>query len=447
MKPCLSSRRQFLATAASTAFAVPFVTTGLRAVSPNGKLRHAAIGGGGQSWSDINSFSTHPKFELAAVCDVDTSRFDEVKKKFPDVKCYQDYRELLEKEGDSIDSVNVSIPDHMHGPVGMAAMAKGKHLYGQKPLAQNLWECRQLMLRAREKKVMTQMGIQVSSMFAERLAVALIQDGAIGKVKEAHTYSFKGWGDMGEVPKKSDTPPANLDWDKWLGPAADRPFIGGGYYHPGNWRKRRDFGTGTLGDMGCHMFSGWFRALDLAAPISVKSTGTPPPNEANWAVNGRVEYTFAGTKFTEGQSVKVTWTDGHHKPPAEVIELLRTSPDKNPEVDQGTIYIGTEGVLYASHMQTPQLFPRDKFKGYKYPKLEPRDHYHEFINCCLNGGALPSANFDYAAPLTEAVLLGCLASVFPNQELTWDSPGLKIPNSDAANALVKRSYRKGWEIT
>jgi len=398
------------------------------------------------SGADMNAMSNHPMWELAAVCDVDTRNFAKVKAKWPDVRCYQDWRELLEKEGDKIDSVNVSTPDHMHGPIGMAALAKGKHMYGQKPLAQNLWECRQLMLRAREKGVMTQMGIQISSEFTERHAVALIQMGAIGKVKEVHTFSNKKWGDMEPVPQKTDPVPEGFDWSKWLGPAADRPFIAG-YYHPGNWRKRRDFGTGTLGDMGCHMFSGWFRALDLAAPISVKSTGLPPPNETNWAINGLVEYTFKGTKYSEGETVKVTWYDGDNKPPAEVVaKLVPPAGVKPPSISQGSIYVGTEGILYAPHGSTPMLYPREKFASFKYPKLEPRNHWFDFIDCCLKGDKKPSANFDYAGPMTEAVLLGCLASVFPNESLVWDSPGLKIPNSEAANALVKRKYRSGWEI-
>ena len=398
------------------------------------------------SGADMNAMSNHPMWELAAVCDVDTRNFARVKAKWPDVRCYQDWRELLEKEGDKIDSVNVSTPDHMHGPIGMAALAKGKHMYGQKPLAQNLWECRQLMLRAREKGVMTQMGIQISSEFTERHAVALIQMGAIGKVKEVHTFSNKKWGDMEPVPQKADPVPEGFDWNKWLGPAAERPFIAG-YYHPGNWRKRRDFGTGTLGDMGCHMFSGWFRALDLAAPISVKSTGLAPPNETNWAINGLVEYTFKGTKYSEGETVKVTWYDGDNKPPAEIIaKLVPPAGVKPPSISQGSIYVGTEGILHAPHGSTPMLYPRDKFTGFQYPKLEPRNHWFDFIDCCLKGDKKPSANFDYAGPMTEAVLLGCLASVFPNESLVWDSPGLKIPNSEAANALVKRKYRSGWEI-
>ena len=441
----MTSRRRFITGAASTLFAAPYITSGLRAASPNGKLRHVAFGGNGMSFADMSAMSSHPMWELAAVCDVDTRNFAKVKAKFPGVKTYQYWQELFEKEAGNFDSVNVSVPDHMHGTIGMKALGLGKHVYGQKPLAQNLWECRQLMLKAREKGVMTQMGIQVSSDFTERHAVALIQNGSIGKVKEVHTFSNKKWGDMEPVPTQADPIPDGFDWNQWLGPAAERPFHKG-YYHPGNWRKRRDFGTGTLGDMGCHMFSGWFRALDLAAPIAVKSAGLAPPNKENWAINGQVAYTFKGTKFTDADTVKVTWYDGDNKPPAEVVALLAGTGGKPAKIDQGSIYLGTEGVLFAPHGSTPMLFPRDKFKGTQYPHLEPRNHWFDFIDCCLKGDKKPSANFDYAAPLTEVVLLGCIASIFPNESLTWDSPGLKITNNETANGFVKRSYRKGWEI-
>jgi predicted dehydrogenase len=435
------NRRHFV----RTAVAFPFVTSGLRAASPNGKLRHASFGASGMAGGDIRSLSAHPMFELVAVADVDTRNFDKIKKQFPNAKRYQDWRELLEKEAGNIDSVNVSTPDHMHGPIGLKALELGKHMYGQKPLAQNLWECRQLMLKAREKGVMTQMGIQVSSDFSERYAVELIQMGAIGKVKEVHTFSNKKWGDMDPVPTQADEVPATVNWDLWLGPAEDRPFIKG-YYHPGNWRKRRDFGTGTLGDMGCHMFSGWFNALAIAAPLSVKSTGLPPPNASNWAINGQVEYMFKGTQYTEGD-VKVIWYDGDNQPPASVVDQLKQPNGKPPKIDQGSIYVGTDGIIHHPHGSAPRLYPADKFKGTAYPKLEPRNHYFNFIDCCLKGGTTkPSANFDFAGPMTEAVLLGCLASVFPGETLQWDSPALKIPNSEAANALVKRKYRSGWEI-
>lgn len=447
MNPCmnhpppLSSRRSFLKGAAGSLLAAPFVTTGMRAAPPNSKLRHAAFGASGMSWADMSAMANHELWELVAVCDVDTRNFARVKERWPNVKCYQDWRELLDKEAGNIDSVNVSTPDHMHAPIGLRAMELGKHMYGQKPLAQNLYECRQLMLKAREKKVMSQMGIQISSAFTERHAVAIIQQGTIGKVKEVHTFSNKFWGDMEPVPQKSDPIPAELNWDLWLGTATERPYIQG-YYHPSQWRKRRDFGTGTLGDMGCHMFSGWFRALDLAAPTAVKSTGPAPLNATNWAINGVVEYTFKGTAYTAGETVKVTWYDGDARPPAEVMALA--DPKKFP--GQGSIYLGTDGVLLAPHGSTPLLYPREKFAGFAYPKLEPRDHWKDFIDCCLKGDKQPSANFDYAGPLTEAVLLGCLASAFPSETLQWDAAALKISNHEMAQSLVRRQYRKGWEI-
>lgn len=436
-----TTRRHFLGQSALALLAAPYVTTGMRAASPNGKLRHAAFGADGMSWSDISSMSRHPKWELVAACDVDLNRTAKVKKDFPNAKIYQDWRELLEKEAGNIDSVNVSIPDHMHGSVGMAAISKGLHVYGQKPLAQNLAECRTMTEMARAKKgIMTQMGIQISSDFTERFAVEMIHSGIIGKVKEVHTFSNKKWGDMDPLPQKSDPIPEGFDWNKWLAVAEERPFIKG-YYHPSNWRKRRDFGTGTLGDMGCHMFSGWFRSLALTSPVSVTSRG-PAPNKDNWAINGKVEYVFPGTEYTEGKLVKVTWYDGDQLPPQEVQDLIE---GKWP--GQGSIYIGTEGVLLHPHGSTPTLHPKEKFKGYRYPKLEPRNHWFDFIDCCLEGGSRkPTANWDYSGPLTEAVLLGCLCSVFPNQTLEFNGAKLTFDHSPEATALVHRKYRKGWEI-
>ena len=192
--PIATTRRRFIQQSAATLLSAPFVTSGMRAASPNGKLRHAAFGGSGMSWADMTSMSAHPNWELVAVCDVDSKHFDKVKMQFgPDVRTYTDWRELLEKEAGKIDSVNVSIPDHMHGSVGMGALGKGLHVYGQKPLAQNLHECRALTLKARETGLMTQMGIQISSDFTERFAVEMIQSGIIGKVKEVHTFSNKAW--------------------------------------------------------------------------------------------------------------------------------------------------------------------------------------------------------------------------------------------------------------
>ena len=429
-----TSRRSFLKT--TGLLAAPAFIPNLRAASPNGKVRHASFGGGGQAWGDLQSFAGHPDFELVAVADIDRRTHEQVKKQWPNARCYQSWRELLAKEKD-LDSANISIPDHMHGIVTISALNRGLHTYTQKPLAQNLWECRQLMLKAREKKAVTQMGIQISSEFTERYAVDYIRSGVIGKIKAVHTFSNKTWGDPDPIPDRTDPVPAELDWDSWLAMANPRPYLEG-YYHPGNWRKRRDFGTGTLGDMGCHMFSGWFRALELNSILSVKSSG-PAPNKDNWAINGQIEYTFKGTAHTAEATVTVTWYDGNQRPPKEIIDQIGGCPD------QGSIYIGTEGILVAAHMSTPMLFPKEKFASARPAKLEPRNHYHEFIDC-VKSGKQASANFDYASPMTEAVLLGCLSSVFPNQPLKWDTEKLIFPDNEAATKLVRRHYREGWEF-
>ncbi|HEX2746414.1 MAG TPA: Gfo/Idh/MocA family oxidoreductase [Verrucomicrobiales bacterium] len=435
------SRRRFLASAGAVLAAPAFIPN-LRAASPNGKLRHVSFGASGMANADLHSIAGSPHVEVYAVIDVDKKKWEPIAKEWPQAKLYQDWREFLAKEAANFDCANVSTPDHMHGSIASALMRAGKHVYGQKPLAHNLRECRHMATLAREKGVMTQMGIQVSSDFSERRAQELIKSGVIGKVKEVHSFSNKEWGDVNPVPQKSDPIPEGFDWDLWLGPAAERPFING-YYHPGNWRKRRDFGTGTLGDMGCHMFSGWYRALDLTHPVSVKSTG-PAPGKDNWGINGKVEYTFPGTAYTEGREVKVTWYDGGKSRPPEALKDLIGGANIP---DQGSIFIGTEGVMLFPHGARPTVYENGKMKqGVKYPDLKPRNHWMDFVDCIREGKAKPSANFDYAGPLTEAVLLGCLASIFPNQALKWDAAGLKFPDSPDANTFVGRTYRKGWEI-
>jgi len=432
------SRRRFLTQLASGVVAAPFVTRGLMAAPANSKLNHASFGASHMAWADIRNLKNHPKFNLVAVADVDKNHFAKVKKAFPGVRCYVDWRELLEKEGDNIDSVNISTPDHMHAPIGMTALAMGKHVYGQKPLAQTIHETRAMTLKAREAGVVTQMGIQISSSVTERFAVKMIHDGHIGKIKEVHSFCNKTWGDMKPRPDRQDPVPANLDWDKWLGVAEERPYIKG-YYHPGQWRKRRDFGTGTLGDMGCHMFSGWHRALNLTAPISVLSRG-PKALTHNWATNEIIDYIYPGTKYTVEDTIKVTWYDGALNLPKEVVDAVG---GKIP--GSGSIYIGTEGAMLATHCGTPVLYPREKFKKFHYPRLKPRNHYGEYVDACLDG-KVASANFDYAGPLTESVLLGTLATCFPNQRLDWDAASMQFKNFPEANKLIKRTYRKGWEV-
>ena len=292
---------------------------------------------------------------------------------------------------------------------------------------------------AQQKGLVTQMGIQIHSEREYRLAVQLVQDGVIGKIKEVHSWSNKKWGDPNPRPAWSDPPPASLNWDLWLGVVSERPFIGENYYHPANWRKRLDFGTGTFGDMGCHIYDPVFKALELTAPISLRSEG-PTPNAFNWANNATIHYLFPGTKFTEGKTVKVTWYDGDRRPSQDVQTLLEG--DRLPE--QGSIFVGTNGVLLLPHVAKPQLYPDSQFKNFAFPKLPPQNHWTQFAEACCGNGKT-SAGFEYSGPLTETVLLGGVATRFPKTDLEWDASNLKF-NLAEASQLLRRKYRKGWEV-
>jgi predicted dehydrogenase len=433
----LYSRRSLLKLLGTSAASAPFVSSNLFAQETTKPLRHASFGAGGMAWSDLTQIAECKNVEIVAICDVDLTQTVDARKQFPNARIYQDWRELLDKEANNIDSVNVSTPDHMHAPISMRAMQMGKHVYGQKPLAHNLHEVRQMTELATKSKVVTQMGIQIHSSAYYRIAARLIQDHAIGKIKEVHSWSSKTWGDPLARPDVSDPVPAKFNWDLWLGVCSERPFIGGEYYHPGNWRKRLDFGTGTLGDMGCHIMDPVFEGLGLGGPVSVRSEG-PAPNQWNWAIDSKVIYTFDGTPMTEGKSLQVTWYDGAARPPAEVIALL----EGKELPDQGSIFIGTDGVILLPHPSLPELFPKEKFKGYQLPRVKGLNHWEQFVEACRGNGET-TASFAYAGPLTEAILLGGVASRFPQTTLAWNYRDLKFDLAEA-NPFVREEYRKGW---
>ncbi len=433
------SRRSFLRSLGLSAAAAPFVTSDWMVAAPNSRLNHASFGANGMAWADIQSITRHPSVTLVAVADVDLNRVGEVKKAFPNAKIYQDWRELLDREK-SIDTVNVSTPDHMHGPIALSALQLGKQVYCQKPLTHDLYETRQLTLLARQKKLVTQMGIQIHSGTEYRTAVKLIQDLMIGKVKEVHTWSGKKWGDTEPMPRRTDPVPDGLNWDLWVGVCAPRPFIGEGWYHPGNWRKRLDFGTGTFGDMGCHIYDPVFKALALTAPLSVRSEGAAPNNHS-WATDALIHYLFPGTAYTEGKLVRVTWYDGDQRPPKDVLALL----GETEVPDQGSIFIGTKGVLLLPHIGRPVLLPEKDFEGYEKIRVAGDDHWTQWVEACLGKGT-PAANFDYSGPLTESVLLGSVATRFPKTTLEWNAAQVKFTNVGEANRYVRRTYRKGWEV-
>jgi predicted dehydrogenase len=432
------TRRAALKAIAATGLSAPFAFRRFATAAPSETLLHASFGANGMALSDIRSLTASKNLKLVAVAEVDLARAAEVKKLFPDVKVYQDWRELLDKEK-GLNSVNVSTPDHMHAPITMRAMQHGLHVYTQKPLTQTIYEARQLTLAAREKKIVSQMGIQIHAHEVHRTVVRTIQDGAIGKVKEVHSWSGKQWGDRNPQPNRKDEVPADFNWDSWLGIAAERPFLKG-YYHPSEWRKRLDFGTGTFGDMGCHILDPVFGALALTAPKSVRSEGDAP-NADSWGLDVLVKFVFPGTKFTT-ETVALTWYNGNNRPAPDFVKSTLGDRKLN---DQGSIYVGTEGVLYSPYIAEPMLLPAEKFASQKLSKVPGEDHYLQFVEAC-RGNDKTAASFDYSGPLTEIVLLGCLATRFPKTTLEWDADNLKVTNNKEATGFVRRQYRKGWEV-
>ena len=429
------SRRQFLGSAAVAAgfTVVPrYVLGGPRNVPPSEKLNIACIGVGGMGASDSQQVSTE---NIVAICDVDSKNAAETFKKFPNARKYSDFRQMLEKEK-NINAVTVSTPDNTHAVAAMMAIKMGKHVYCQKPLAHDVFEVRKLTEAAREHKVMTQMGIQLHATEALKLLVEIIKSGMIGNVQRVDIWSNKNWGG-GTRPIETPLVPDWLDWDLWLGPAPQRPYHP--TYQPGNWHRWWDFGTGTLGDMGCHIIDPAYWALDLSYPVSVEAHPGKFNNETYpEATIVRWEFPARGNL----PSVVVTWYDGENMPPRpEELEQDRKLPD------QGGLYYGEKGTILAPHMDGPRLIPESKMKGFKPPRqLFPRDvdHYQEWVRAC-KGGAKPLANFDYSGPLTETILLGNVAAR-AGEKLSWDGPNCKVTNVPEANKYLQRQYRKGWTL-
>ena len=436
-----NSRRNFVKASAVVGATLPVLTSSAaKKVTPGKKFNHASLGANGKAWSDIKQLMRGGHANLIAVAEVDETRTNKVREAYPDARIYKDWRELLKKEHKNLSSINVSTPDHMHAPMVMTALNLGLHVYGQKPVAHDLYETRKIALAAKKSGLITQMGNQLASSTYERLAHKIVQDGVIGKIKEIHMMCYKTWGDPKPRPNKKDPVPSTLDWDGWCGAGPKVPYIKG-YYHPSNWRKRLAYGTGTLGDMGCHIFSNMFGALGFRHPISVTSLGGKP-NKYNWAINEKFEYIFKGNDRTEKETIKVTWYDGSLRPPKNIAKLVGGKLPKT-----GTIFVGTKGALLAEHGKLPKPFPRKKFEKYHYPKIPPRDHYLDFMKAVAGEDIkLISDFYDYGCPLTETVLLGALASHFPKVTLEWDAAKLQFTNSPDANKLIRQKYRAGWEV-
>jgi predicted dehydrogenase len=441
------SRRDFMGTAAAVAAftVVPrHVLGGPRQIPPSEKLNIAGIGVGGQGGGDLSALSSQ---NIVALCDVDWRQAAETFKRYPDARKYKDFREMLDKEDKNIDAVVVATPDHVHAVASMAAIKRGKHVYCEKPLTHSVYEARVVAQAAREHKVATQMGNQGQASEQTRLMCEYIWGGAIGLVREVHVWTdrpLRGLSDVywpQGVGRPEDTPPVpdTLDWNLWLGPAPERPYHPA--YVPFSWRGWWDFGTGALGDIGCHSIDPIWRALKLTAPLSVEASCTLVNNET-YPVASMVTYHFGARG--DMPPVKLTWYDGGLRPPR---------PDELEENqqfgDNGTLFVGDKGKMFG-YMVIPES--RRKEFG-KPPQVLERSpgHHQEWIDAC-KGGKPAGSNFDHAGPLAEAVLLGNVAlrpaikEKLTRTRLLWDSENLKITNLPEANEYLHRKYREGWTL-
>jgi len=448
----LKSRRTFLAAgSAALAFTIVprHVLGGPKFVAPSDKVNVAGIGAGGMGGGDI---ATHARngANIVAVCDVDQQRAAGTYRAFPDARRYTDFREMLEKEADRIDAVSVGTPDHTHAVAAMTAIRAGKHVYCQKPLTHTLLECRELTKAAKAAGVATQMGNQGHASEGSRLTNEWIQAGIIGEVREVHVWSDRAgrlWKQGIGRPAETPAVPATLHWDLWLGPVQERPYHPA--YVPANWRGWRDFGTGALGDMGCHIIDHPVWALGLGAPTTVEASATldgsvvdGKPNFETYPIASLITYEFPARE--KQPPVSMTWYDGGLMPP--------TPPEMAPGKrlpDNGVLYIGSKGKMYhSSHGGMPQLLPaslHDQAKLVNKTIERSPGHYEEWLLAC-KGGPKPISSFDYSGPMTETVLLGVLALRAPGKRLEWDSANLKVKNAPELNQFLHVEYRKGWTL-
>lgn len=438
-----SSRRSFLKTVAATGVAASLsAASWSRVYGANGRLRVASIGVGGKGWSDLTATAASPKVDVVALCDIDESKehLGRAAEKFPQAKRYTDWRKLYENASD-FDAVIVSTPDHMHAPISLPAMQLGKHVQCQKPLTHTVFEARQMRQAAKKFGIVSQMGNQIQSHQAYRTAVKLVHDGTIGKVKAVHSWQSGalGWILVDDRPKGSEPVPATLHWNDWLGVAPERPYLPK-IYHSFNWRAWQDFSNGQLGDFGCHILDPVFMALKLTAPRSIHADASPMNREI-WYRKSKVTYEFPGTELTAGDSLPLTWYDGAgHMPSPESLGL----GEKVQLPGSGSVLLGEKGALVIPHVAMPKLLPDEKFADFKIPEVPARDHYTSWAHACL-GEDQATSHFDYSGPLTETVLLGTIAIRLTGNKLAWNAEKMELTGHAAAQGLLTKPYRSGWE--
>lgn len=428
-----STRRDFLKTSGigitALSSGVWTATAAAESTATSQKLNIACIGTANRAAADIAGVRGE---HIVALCDIDKNYLDRAANDFPKARTYDDYREMIDVEADKIDAVVVGTPDHHHAPASIRAIRAGKHVYCEKPLTHTVAESRIIAEATAKHGVATQLGTQIHAQDNYRQVVEMIQSGAIGDVYEAHVWVGKEWGG-GERPEKGQQPPANLNWDLWLGPAPVRPFAAG-RYHPAQWRRWWDFGQGTLGDMACHYMDLPFWALDLRHPTRCEAEG-PDVHPETCPLGLVVRYEFPERNGLP--PVKFTWYDGNKIPKKVAGHSVPSS---------GVMFIGTEGEMFANY-SAKKLFPVDKFAGYQPPAPTiPRSigHHAEWIKACKDGSPT-TCNFDYSGALTEAVLLGNVA-YRTGEALQWDAKNLKAVNCPAADQYIQKEYREGWEV-
>ena len=433
------NRRQFLKTSAlaSTAFGLAkFPAPSLGAIQkPNSKLRVGVVGIAGRGAGNISEMmgSCKDVVELAALCDVDDNNLEARGKTYPNAKKFFDFRTMLDEAND-LDAVLVSTPDHTHAVASMLAMKKGLPCFCEKPLAHDVAEIRDMQKIAKEKKLATQMGTVIHATENYRRVVELIQAGAIGEVTECHVWCAKGWGGYPEPSKEKFEIPKNLHWDEWLGPAQWLEYNPS--YLPARWRGYWPFGTGTFGDMACHLMDLPFWALDLQYPKTIHATCDTPISEMCCPLDVECKYEFE----LNGKTLPLTWYDGKKRP--AII-----SEKKLENLSMGVIFVGAEGILEADY-GTIRLYPQDKYESYKRPEKSipsSAGHHREWINSILDGGKSEAlCNFQYSGRLAEAVQLGAVSLRAGKIKLEWDAKKMLVTNNKEANKFIKSEYRDGW---
>ena len=433
------SRRKFIKSASIGTLGFQVVPS--RVFGANERVALAGIGAGGKGSSDIAG-ARDAGAEVVGLCDVDAGRLNQAVKKYPGSKGYTDYRKLFDELGKSIDAVTVSTPDHMHFHAALRAVQMGKHTYVQKPLTHSIWEARKLANEARKAKVVTQMGNQAHAGEPIRRAVELIRSGVIGKVKEVHAWTNRPiWPQGLEKKLTAQEVPKNMDWDLWIGPAPMRPYNSG--YAPFKWRGWWDFGTGALGDMGCHIMDMPFWALDLKYPtlVEAKQNGNSLECGPNKSI---VTYTFPEGKYNH--KMPFVWYDGGYMPEESVFEGTIVNSQNAKKFD--LIIIGEKGKFLFNRNSTKwKTSPEGLLDNVNPEKTIPRvkNEDQEWVDAIRGVGSEPLSGFAYSGPFTETVLLGNLA-VRLGKRIAWDGVNLKATNAPEAEELIKRPYRKGWEV-